>query len=71
MVVVVAEPFFQVFGLVPGYDADGYVFVDVGIWAARVDVGLIVLYLALRRRMTESLGCLGNAVPPLQNPPCL
>ncbi len=40
MVIVVSEPFFEVFRLVSGNDADGNVFVGVGFGAAGVDLGV-------------------------------
>ena len=38
VVIMMSEPFLEVFGLVSGNDADGYIFIDVGLRASWVDI---------------------------------
>lgn len=42
VVIMMSEPFLEVFRLISGNDADGYIFIDVGLRASWVDFWLIV-----------------------------
>ena len=56
VVIVMAEPFFEVFGLVAGDDTDCYIFIDVRVGAAWIDFGFVGVLLPRHQPDSRSDG---------------